>query len=66
VITVDTVQAGRKWNGRKLYSITLSSRVGTVTFYKLTRRQAWRRLSEIVVPLTIEERPYKITGIKVL
>ena len=66
MITITTERAGRKWNGRKLYRITLVSRVGEVVFHNRTRREAWRELSGLAVKMNVEERPYKINGIKVL
>jgi len=66
MITIDTVRVGRKWNGRKLYRVTLDSRVGTVVFHNQTRRETWHTLRDLAVKLIVEDRPYKITGIKVL
>jgi hypothetical protein len=66
MININTIRVGRKWNGRKLYRITLDSSVGTLTFHNRTRREAWKALSDLAVKMNVEERPYKITGIKVL
>jgi hypothetical protein len=63
MITINTVRTGRKWNGRRLYRITIDSRIGTVSFHNRTRNQVFRDLSALAIKLLAEERPYKITGI---
>jgi hypothetical protein len=67
MVTIHTEQCGRSaYLFLPLYKITVESSVGTLTLTNVGRRKAWEFLSGLAEKLIAEERPYRITGIKIL
>lgn len=67
MITIHTEECGRSAYLRlPLYEVHVESSVGTLTLANLPRRKTWEFISEITQKLITEERPYKITGIRLL